>query len=104
MPIVPEPGSRTLDLGCGEGRLSRDLAVLGHRMVGLDASTAMVEAASAREPSIPVCRADAARIPFADGTVDLVIAFMSLQDVDDVGGAIRESARVSSPAGGCASR
>ena len=99
MPIVPGPGSRTLDLGCGEGRLSRDLAALGHRMVGLDASSAMVEAAVAREPSIPVCRADAARIPFADGTFDLVIAFMSLQDIDDMDGAIRESARVLEPGG-----
>jgi SAM-dependent methyltransferase len=99
LPIVPEPGRRTLDLGCGEGRVSRDLAALGHRMVGLDASTAMVEAASGRAPSIPVCRADAARIPFADGSFDLVIAFMSLQDVDDVDGAIRESARILAPGG-----
>jgi SAM-dependent methyltransferase len=99
LPIVPESGSRTLDLGCGEGRLSRDLAALGHRMVGLDASPAMVEAASAREPSIPVCRADAARMPFADGSFDLVIPFMSLQDVDDVVRAIMESARVLAPGG-----
>ena len=59
MPIVPAPEAGRSILGCGEGRLSRDLAALGHRMVGLDASSAMVEAAVAREPSIPVCRADA---------------------------------------------
>jgi hypothetical protein len=32
--IVPEAGTWTLDLGCGEGRLSRDLTALGHRDPG----------------------------------------------------------------------
>ena len=36
--LVPEPGRRTLDLGCGEGRFSRDLQRLGHDVTGLDAS------------------------------------------------------------------
>jgi hypothetical protein len=36
LPLVPSPGRRTLDLGCGEGRLSRDLETRGHRVVGLD--------------------------------------------------------------------
>lgn len=36
--IVPPPGKLTLDLGCGEGRLSRDLAALGHRVFALDRS------------------------------------------------------------------
>ena len=36
--LLPAPGRRTLDLGCGEGRLSRDLKALGHHMVGVDAS------------------------------------------------------------------
>ncbi len=97
--ILPEPGRRTLDLGCGEGRLSRDLKALGHRMVGLDASSAMVEAARAADSSIPCFRGDAARIPFADRSFDLVVAFMSLQDVDDATSAIHETARVLEPGG-----
>jgi SAM-dependent methyltransferase len=94
LPILPEPGRRTLDLGCGEGRLSRDLLARGHRMVGLDSSPAMLDAVHATDPSIPVCRADAGRIPFRDATFELVVAFMSLQDVDDAASAIREAARV----------
>jgi 2-polyprenyl-3-methyl-5-hydroxy-6-metoxy-1,4-benzoquinol methylase len=35
--LLPEPGPATLDLGCGEGRLSRLLAGRGHRVVGVDA-------------------------------------------------------------------
>ena len=38
--------------------------------------------------------ADAAALPFADGAFDLVTAFMSLQDVDDLNGAMREAGRV----------
>src|SRR5262245_13024757 len=36
--LVPAPGRLTLDIGCGEGRLSRDLAALGHEVVGIDSS------------------------------------------------------------------
>jgi SAM-dependent methyltransferase len=43
--------------------------------------------------------ADAAALPFPDGAFDLVVAFMSLQDVDDLEGAVRDSARVLEPGG-----
>ena len=35
--LLPPPGALTLDIGCGEGRLSRQLTAGGHRVVGLDA-------------------------------------------------------------------
>jgi len=92
--IVPPPGRRTLDLGCGEGRVSRDLAARGHSMVGIDVSPAMVEAARRADPSIEVHLAEAASLPFPDGAFDLVVAFMSLQDVDDLDRAVSESSRV----------
>lgn len=97
--LVPPPGRRTLDLGCGEGRLSRDLKRLGHDVVGVDRSPTMVAAARAADPTIEVLEADAAALPFADGSFDLVLAFMSLQDVDDLDGALREAARVLEPNG-----
>jgi len=97
--LLPRPGRRTLDLGCGEGRLSRDLAARGYSMVGVDLAPEMVEAARAADPSIELHLADAASLPFPDGAFDLVVAFMSLQDVDDLDGAVRESARVLEPGG-----
>lgn len=97
--LVPPPGRRTLDLGCGEGRLSRDLKRLGHDVTGVDASPAMVAAAREADPAIEVLRADAAALPFPDGSFDCVLAFMSLQDVDDFQGAIREAARALEPGG-----
>jgi SAM-dependent methyltransferase len=92
--LVPPPGRRTLDLGCGEGRLSRDLKALGHDMTGVDASPTMIAAARAADPEIETHLADAARLPLPDASFDCVVAFMSLQDVDDLEGALREAGRV----------
>jgi SAM-dependent methyltransferase len=97
--LVPAAGRRTLDLGCGEGRFSRDLRALGHDVVAVDASPTLVAAARAAAPEIAMLRADAAALPFAASAFDLVIAFMSLQDVDDMERAVAESARVLEPGG-----
>lgn len=97
--LLPPPGRLTVDLGCGEGRLSRDLADAGHTVVGVDVSPAAVLAARAADPTLEVHHADAAELPVGDGTADLVVAFMSLQDMDDAAGAIREAGRVLAPGG-----
>ncbi len=96
---VPPAGGLTLDIGCGEGRLSRDLKALGHTVVGIDSSPTMVRNAREADPSIEVHSADAASLPLADGVADLAIAFMSLQDMDDMPGAITEAGRVVEPGG-----
>lgn len=92
--LVLPPFGRTLDVGCGEGRLARDLAALGHDVVGVDASSTMLAAAREAAPEMELHLADAADLPFADESFSLVVAFMSLQDVDDLSGAMREAARV----------
>jgi SAM-dependent methyltransferase len=97
--LVPPPGRRTLDLGCGEGRLSRDLKARGHDVVGVDRAPAMLAAGREADPEIETHLVDAASLPFEDGSFDLVVAFMSLQDIDDVVGAILEAARVLEPGG-----
>ena len=43
--------------------------------------------------------ADAARLPFGDGSFDLVVAFMSLQDIDDLSAAVAEASRMLEPGG-----
>jgi SAM-dependent methyltransferase len=94
--LVPAPGRRTLDLGCGEGRVAAELARCGHRVVGVDSSPAMVAAASEQ---VEADVADAAALPYEDGAYDLVVAFMSLQDMDDPEAAVQETARVLEPGG-----
>ena len=97
--LVPAPGRLTLDIGCGEGRLSRDLAALRHKVVGIDPSPKLIAAARELSPELEFVEADAADLPFGDETVDLAVAFMSLMDVDDMQGAVRETARVLEPGG-----
>lgn len=97
--LVPEPGRATLDLGCGEGRGGVALHALGHRMVGVDSSPSLAQMARETGAYDEVLLADAASLPLPDGAFDLVVAFMSLQDMDDADAAVRESARVLAPGG-----
>jgi SAM-dependent methyltransferase len=97
--LVPEPGRATLEIGCGEGRVARDLAARGHRVTGLDAAPSMVRAAQLADPDREYVVGDAARLPFADRSFDLVVAYNSLMDMDDMPAAVRETARVLGPGG-----
>src|SRR6266508_2997127 len=81
--LLPEPGRLTVDVGCSEGRVTRDLRELGHKAVGVDSSETMLAAAREADPGGDYVLADAAALPFPDGHADLVVAFMSLMDVDD---------------------
>jgi homotetrameric cytidine deaminase len=95
--LLPPPGRLTLDVGSGEGRLTRELARLGHTVVGVETSPAL--AAAAAEDGLEILLADAAALPIGDGAADLAVAFMSLLNMDDVGGVVREVARVLAPGG-----
>jgi len=97
--LLPPPGRRTLDIGCGEGRLSRDLKARGHTVLALDGSPTLVAAAQEADPTIETVVGDAAHLPWPDGYADLAIAFMCLQDVADASAAVREAARVLEPGG-----
>ena len=97
--LLPAPAARTLDLACGEGRLSRLLSQQGHRVAGLDASPTMLRFAAGHADAQPTVRADATRLPFPDETFDLVVAYMCLHDIDDMPRAVAEAARVLRPGG-----
>src|SRR5579871_6724772 len=43
--LAPQPGERILDLGCGDGALTKKLADVGCVVVGVDSSAAQIEAA-----------------------------------------------------------
>ena len=94
--LVPPAGRRTLDLGCGEGRVGAELARRGHHVVGVDSSPAMVAMARERHEAVV---ADAADLPFEDGSFDLVVAYMSVMNLDDPEAGVREAARVLEPGG-----
>lgn len=91
--LVPGPGGRCVEIGCGEGRVARDLVARRHEVTGIDSSLGLVR--SARDPGpVSFVLADGARLPFPDATFDLAIAYNSLQVVADMAGTVREAGRV----------
>jgi SAM-dependent methyltransferase len=97
--MLPDPPAHVVDVGCGEGRLPRDLRRVGYSVIGIDGSPTLIEHARAADPTGDYRVADAADLPLPDESADLVTAFMSLQDVDDIDAALQEAARVLLPRG-----
>lgn len=101
--LPPIAGMRGLDIGCGEGSNTRELAGRGARMTALDMSPTFLRHArdtEALEPlGIEYVHADAACPPFADETFDFATAFMSLMDMPDQATALAEAYRVLRPGG-----
>jgi SAM-dependent methyltransferase len=92
--VVPHAGRRAVEIGCGEGRVSRDLAVRGHRVAGVDTSYSLLVYARQEDVDSVVVCADSAHLPFPEGWFDLGVAYNSLQVVADMPGTVREIARV----------
>jgi SAM-dependent methyltransferase len=97
--LLPRAGRLTIELGCGEGRVCRDLAARDHRVVGIDASPTLLHAARAAHEQGSYVLADAAALPFETAQFDLVVAYNSLMDIADMPGAVAEAARVLQPGG-----
>ena len=92
--LLPPPGRRTLDVGCGEGRVGRRLHDEGHRVVGIDSSPTLVELAREAGGYDELLLGDAAALPWDARSFDLAVAYMSLHDVDDLQGVVAEITRV----------
>lgn len=75
-------------------RVARDLSSLGHRFVGVDLSPTLLGAAREADPASAYLLADAAELPFHDRAFDIVVAYNSLMDIEDMPGAVREVGRV----------
>ncbi len=91
------PTGRVLDLGCGTGRLTRELAARGQTF-GLDAASAMLEEARRIEP-LPFTQGDAFRLPFAEGTFDGLSALRLVFHFQDLIPLLSEMCRVVKPGG-----
>lgn len=88
---------RVLDVGCGDGQVSRLAAKLGAEVVGIDPTWNCVRVAGERGSN--VARAGAAALPFADASFDAVVACLVFEHIRDVDQAIAEVARVLQPGG-----
>ena len=107
--LIAREDTRTLELGCGTGRLLVPIARSGADVVGVDRSAAMLERASGRSRRLPrrcrplLVRSDIRSLPFATGSFGVVMApygvLQSLLSDAALSTTLGEAARVVAPGG-----
>ncbi|UTT61396.1 class I SAM-dependent methyltransferase [Microcella humidisoli] len=103
-------GRSLLDVGCGPGTITAELAgrLAPGRVVGLDAATDAIDAARRHAAEVGAAAqfavGDAMALPFPDASFDIVHTHQTLQHVGDPVGMLREMARVAGPQGIVAAR
>ena len=103
LPLL-EPGLSLLDVGCGEGWITRDLArlVAPGRVIGIDASADVIERARTGgdiPDNLSFEAADLFELDYPDGSFDVVHVHQLLHHLSDPAAALRALARVTKPGG-----
>ncbi len=109
-PILEQAEARVLDLCCGTGDLAFSLARKGKaKIIGADFSHTMLVRANAKAVAesqgavaIPFFEADALRLPFADGSFELVTTAFGFRNLANYEAGLREILRVLKPGGSVA--
>jgi trans-aconitate methyltransferase len=96
--LAARPGERILDLGCGTGHLTAQIAQLGADTIGLDSSEPMIDRARAAYPDL---RFEVARGEdfMLDAPVDAVFSSAVLHWIPDQGAVHASVARALKPGG-----
>ena len=101
--IDPRPGMSILDVGCGEGYLTRLVAERGADVAGLDYCNEFVVASreEARRRGMDICyeHGDATSLPYPEASFDAVVANHLFNELPDMDAAVAEFARVLKPGG-----
>jgi 2-polyprenyl-3-methyl-5-hydroxy-6-metoxy-1,4-benzoquinol methylase len=97
--LLPPPAGLTIDAGCGEGRLTRELAGRGYEVVGVDASEALIAEARTAHPDGRYEVASIDALPVDEDAAELVVCVNVLPHVQDLDAAAAEFARVLAPRG-----
>jgi cyclopropane fatty-acyl-phospholipid synthase-like methyltransferase len=79
---LPSEGCKVLDLGCGAGiPVARDLAALGHSVVGVDGSTQQIVRARRNVPAAEFIEVDMCEVEFKPASFDALAAFYSINHI-----------------------
>ncbi len=97
--FISQGEGEALDVGCGEGRVSRILKECGYRVTATDPVKPFVSAAEQVNSADHYEVAKATELPFKDDSFDLAVAYNVLMDIEDVPAALREIKRVLRPSG-----
>ena len=101
--VVPDlrPGVSVLDVGCGVGSITADIAarVAPGPVVGIDPAPEAAAATRERSDRVRVAIGSGYRLPFADRSFDIVHAHQVLQHLSDPVAALVEMRRVCRPGG-----
>jgi demethylmenaquinone methyltransferase / 2-methoxy-6-polyprenyl-1,4-benzoquinol methylase len=100
---VVRPGDRVLDACCGTGDLALADARAGGRVTGVDFSMEMLARAERKAPEFQWVQADAAALPFDNGSFEVVTVGFGIRNLADLEAGLAELARVLVPGGrlGC---
>ena len=90
--LAPKPGERILDVGCGTGQLTAEIAKQGARVVGLDSSPNMIGQARQNYPGLEFVLGDATSFRFEE-PFDAVFSNAALHWVKDAEAAVEAIAR-----------
>ena len=96
--LAPQAGEQILDLGCGTGQLTAQIAASGAAVMGIDSDRAMIEQATANYPELTFQVGDAANFELAE-PVDAVFSNATLHWVTDKRAAARCIATALKPSG-----
>lgn len=94
-----KPGSKILDIGCGTGNSTAELAARGFEAIGADGCERFVEHARTNFAQVRFILADASGLPFDDNAFDSVASYNALEHFDQIEPPLREMIRVVSPGG-----
>ena len=97
--VAPMKGQRVLEIGCGEGFFAEEIAHAGSTVTGCDISPELIALAEKKGKAKYLVTPAQDLSPFGDASFDVVLAVLTLQNMEKLDVVMKEVARVLKPDG-----